>query len=426
MTDTPPRSAVRAVLASRITLWGAFVVVHFALGMLALYAPGLPLGDVTWVYKFWVENGMATGVWPGIQTVWVYPVLALLPMVAAMAFGSGLYASTWLSLVMLVDAAAFAVLLARRPAGAAWWWLGFLLALGPVAVGRIDAFTVPLALAGLLLVVTRPRLGAALLTVAAWVKVWPAALVAAAVVALRSRLEVLTAAAVTSGVVAIGGLLLGAGTNLVSFVTQQTGRGLQIESPLATPWMWGAALGGDSRVYYDTGILTFQVDGPGVGLAAALSTPLLAVATLALLAIAVVGVRRGVAPTALLAPLALALTAALMVFNKVGSPQFVSWLAVPVVAGLVAAHAGRAGSFRVPAILALAIAALTQTVYPYLYDELLAAAPALVAVLTVRNILEVALLGWAVVALLAAVRHGRQDETGRGAGVPVVAGEESP
>ncbi len=421
---------LRAVLTSRITLWGAFVLVHFGLGMLALYAPGLPLGDVTWVYKFWVENGMATGVWPGIQTVWVYPILALAPMVGAMAFGPDLYASTWLSLVMLIDAAAFAVLLGRRRPEAAWWWLGFLVLLGPIAVGRIDAITVPLALAGLLIVVARPRLGAVLLTLGAWVKVWPAALVAAVVVALRARLDVATTAVVTSGAVVIGGLLLGAGTNLLSFVTQQTGRGLQIESPLATPWMWDAALGGGSRVYYDTGILTFQVAGDGVAVAAALSTPLLAIAAVALLVLGLVGVRRGAAPTALLAPLALALTVALLVFNKVGSPQFVAWLAVPVVAGLVAAAAGRARSFRVPAVLALVVAALTQLVYPYLYSLLLVPEPAMVAVLTLRNLLEVVLLAWAVRELLTVVRRGGHDgeaalpPRSTSVGASVAAGEE--
>jgi hypothetical protein len=39
-----------------------------------------------------------------------------------------------------------------------------------------------------------------------------------------------------------------------------------------------------------------------------------------------------------LPPLVLAITTALILFNKVGSPQFVGWLAVPIVFGLVAAR----------------------------------------------------------------------------------------
>ena len=83
---------------------------------------------------------------------------------------------------MIVNAAAFAVLLTRgrAVAVAAWWWLGFLAVLGPIALARIDSITVPIALAGMLLLATRPRIAAVLLTIAAWIKVWPAALVAAA------------------------------------------------------------------------------------------------------------------------------------------------------------------------------------------------------------------------------------------------------
>ena len=65
--------------------------------------------------------------------------------------------------------------------------------------------------------------------------------------------------------------------------------------------------------------------------------------------------------------LALAITSALILFNKVGSPQFVGWLVVPIVYGMATAAIGEGRSFRVPAILAAAIALLTQSFYPYLY-----------------------------------------------------------
>ena len=38
---------------------------------------------------------------------------------------------------------------------------------------------------------------------------------------------------------------------------------------------------------------------------------------------------------AIFPPLALALVTAFIVFNKVGSPQYLTWIAVPLVAGLV-------------------------------------------------------------------------------------------
>lgn len=413
MTGTPGYAdRVLAIVRSPIALWAGFVVAHVWLGMLALYAPGQPIGDVTSVYKFWIVDYAFEGHgWVGIDTLWVYPILAIVPMIAAAAFGPELYASTWLSLVMVADAVVFAVMIAmgRRfgVAHAGWWWLAFLVALGPVAVGRIDSFTVPLALIGMLVVASRPMLGAVLLTAAAWMKVWPAALVAAVVVAVRDRSRVILGAAATSALILLVALALGAGSNVFSFITQQTTRGLQIESVIATPWMWDATLGaGHSSVYYDMSILTFQLRGAGVLDAAALTTPLLAVVALGLLVVGVLAMRHGRAPGEVLPPLALALTLAMIIFNKVGSPQFVTWLAVPIVYGLLTHASGAGRSFRVPAAFGILIALFTQAFYPYLYHELLGVPKlAMVMVLTGRNLLYVALFAWAVAALIAIARR---------------------
>jgi len=413
MTDAAPASGVRArvaVLAVHpVVLWGAFVLVHLVLGLICLTAPSLPMGDVTLVYAFWMHQGLDADIWVGIDTAWVYPLLAIVPMAASAAFGWTFYASTWLTLVMAIDAAAFAVLLQRgRPdratAPVAWWWLAFLLAVGPVALGRIDSFATAVAIMGVLVIVGRPLLGSVLLTIGAWIKVWPAALVAGAVIALRSRVTVATAAVATTVVVLLIGLILGGGTGLFSFVTQQSGRGLQIESPLATVAMWMAWAGEGTSIYYDRDILTYQLQGPGVDLAASLSTPLLALAVVAIAVLGIVGARRRREPAVLLPPLLLALTSVLILFNKVGSPQFAGWLAVPVIFGLVTALIDGGRSFRVPATLALMIGVLTQIVYPYFYGKLLWLDTVLLIALTARNILYLVLVAWAIVALVEAVR----------------------
>ena len=394
-----------------IVLWSAFVVTHFVLGMLGLYGPGLPLGDVTFVYKFWVENGLSADIWVGLDTVWVYPIVALLPMLVAYAFGPDFYAPTWLTFVMFVDAAAFAVIVGfhrdRRLAPVGWWWLAFLLLLGPVALGRIDSITVPVAIIGVLVLASFPRVAAVLLTVATWIKVWPAALIAAAIVAMRARRTIALTALVASAAIAIVALALGAGSNLLSFITQQAGRGLQVESPIGTFWMWDAFATQSTRsiVYYDQAILTYQVVGPGAVTAAAVMTPLLAIVTAILLVVGFLAMRRGVPAAELLPPLTLAITTALILFNKVGSPQFVTWLAVPVVLGLTASATGRGGSFRVPVVLTLVIAGLTQAIYPYLYSQLLGLDFTLLLVLTARNILYAVLLVWAVAAVVDALRY---------------------
>ncbi|MGN6326887.1 glycosyltransferase 87 family protein [Pseudolysinimonas sp.] len=400
-------TAASRALRHPLPLWIAFVLVHLIVGVAAFsYPDGSGIGDVRTTYPIWVQHGFETGRWVGLQLPWVYPILALPPMIAADALGPAFVAPIWLGIVFVVDAVAFAFVVhgdpERRRAPAAWWWLVFLLLLGPIALTRIDSLATAPALIGVLLLARAPRTAGALLAVGAWVKVWPAALVAAAVVAVRRRFEVLLGAVVLTVVVVAVTLLLGGAAHLLSFVTEQSGRGLQIESGLATPWMWSAALhpGGPISVYYDLGILTYQVRGPGVAGTAALATPLLVLAVGAVLVLGIVAARRGSDAAEILPAMALGFTTALIVANKVGSPQYVGWIAVPIVLGLAVRATGRGQSFAGPAGLTLVIAILTQVIYPMFYGRLLNVDPTLVLVLTVRNLLLLGLFVWALTLLV--------------------------
>lgn len=419
---SPRCSPDRVRPRSALLPWVAFTLVHAFLIALCLFAPGKPIGDVTSVYYTWVTTAVAGGPVPGIDIPFVYPVVAFLPMLLAFVVSPGAYALGWLGLITLLDAVAFAVLLGRwcQPRrAAAWWWLAFLLLEGPTALGRIDAVAVALVIVGLLVVSRHPAWGSALLTLGAWVKVWPAVVVAALVVAGRQRMRVVASAAATSAIVVVVALALGSGWMVLSFVTQQTGRGIQIEAPVALPWLWDAALGGGSHIYYDHDILTFQVSGPGTVLASAVTTPLLALVAAGILALGWLAQRRGAAFETLFPPLVLALIVSLIAFNKVGSPQFITWLAAPGVVGIVLL--GR--RWLLPAVLVLVLAALTQLVYPYLYDWLLVANPAMVFVLTVRNALEFVVLGIAVRGVWTAGRRGGTLDSARGPSVAVVTKE---
>jgi len=393
-----------AVAGSQVVLWAAFVIVHLWLGTLNLTGPGLPMGDVTYTYKFWTDQALFSDYWVGVDSVWVYPIVAILPMLASMALGPELYGNTWLSIVFVLNAVAFAMLtgwgFSRERIAVAWWWVAFLFLLGPISLARIDSITVPLAIIGVLLLAKRPGAAAVILAIATWIKVWPAALLAAIVVATRERLTVIWAAfAVSVGVIIIA-LAYGAGLNVFSFFTQQTGRGLQVEAPIATVWLWLAKAGlADAHVVYSQEILTYQIEGQGVDVASQLMTPIMAIAALVVLGLGVLAVRRGASSAQVLPPLALALVVALLVFNKVGSPQFVSWLAVPVILGLVTAAAGRGVQFHIPAVLVLGIGGLTQAFYPVLYANLLGLDTVLVIIITVRNLLYLVLLAWAVSAI---------------------------
>ncbi len=400
---------MRRIGRNPVALWSAFILVHLWLGLVNLYGTGLPLGDVTIVYKFWSDQVFLAGFWVGIDSAWVYPILAIFPMLGAAAFGPGLYASTWLTMMLMLDAVAFASIIgwrrAARRAVAAWWWIGFLLLLGPIALGRIDTVTVALGIVAVSVVATRPWLAALVLAVAAWVKVWPAAIVGAMIMALRDRWRILAIALLVSVVVVGGALAFGSGANVLSFITQQTGRGLQVEAPVSTIWLWQAfAQAPGTYVYYDQHILTWQVTGDGVGFVSAIMTPIMVLVVIAVVLVAILALRRGAEPAVVLALLSLALVAALIAFNKVGSPQFIGWLAVPVILGLSTRTPEDRWWFSVPAALSAVAAGLTQAIYPYLYGWLLSLNPVMLVALTARNVLVFALLGWAVHELWASAR----------------------
>src|SRR5690606_40673822 len=91
--------------------------------------------------------------------------------------------------------------------------------------------------------------------------------------------------------------------------------------------------------------------------------------------------------------LGLATVAAMILFNKVGSPQYLSWIIAPLVVGLVIDRWRWWG----PALLGLGTALLTQIDYPLTYGELLVASAFPTVVLTLRNLALAVLLVWAVV-----------------------------
>lgn len=396
-------------VSRRAWLWVAFVVVHVVVVVLGFVSPNIPMGDVYLVYEPWARDAVEGRGIMGVDLEWIYPQLAIVPIVLALGFEwiAG-YEIAWAILVTIADALAFALLVGKgRSNGrvlAAGFWLAFILLLGPVGMFRLDGFTVPIALAGVLWLIGRPFLASILLAAATWMKVWPAALLAAAVIAVRRRLTVVAGAALVSAGVLAAIVVAGGGAHALGFVAGQTGRGLQIEAPVSAVHLWQAVAGvPGASVYYDLDILTFQVTGAGVDVLIALMTPLLAIAVLAVAGLGAWQVWRGARFAALFPPLALSLVLAFIVFNKVGSPQFLTWLVAPIAIGLVLDRR----RWLPGATVALVAAALTQLVYPLLYDRVIVAEAFPVAVLTLRNIIMIGLLAWAIVQLVRAPRWPR-------------------
>lgn len=391
-----------------LALWSAFLAVHALTAWLGWVYPSQPMGDVVLVYEPWASAALSGGPVVGVTETWVYPQLALAPIVLAKMLAapfvgllgvSGSYLIAWALLVTALNALAFGVLLGRSPSAprriAGWFWTGALLLLGPIALYRLDAITLPIAVIAGLWLVSRPALAAALLTVGAWIKIWPGAILLAALVAGRHRVRMLLSALGVTAVVVVTLLLLGAREEVLGFLTEQGGRGLQIEAVAATPFLWLAAAG-SARIEYSFDILTFQVGATGADAVSALLTPLMIIVIAGILLVAALKALRRAPFARLFPPLALSLVVALMVTNKVGSPQFHVWLLAPVILWLVFDRV-RA---RVPAMLVLALCFLTFLVYPLSYDALLQAQLLPIAVLSMRNILLIVLLVVGVRALV--------------------------
>jgi len=382
-------------LPRTLAVWASFAVVHAVLIGENLFAPNQPLGDVQNTYPAWWAMALEGSGFPGLSAEGVYLYLALGPIAVA---GAGVGA--WLAMVVALDAIAVAVLV-RRSELATYVWLGFQRALGPIALGRVDAVTVALAIVVVAIVDRAPVIAGTLIAVATWVKVWPVAL---GVAAIRSpRLSTIARTAITVAIgFALVGIVAGDRVSVFSFISAQQGRGIQVEAVSATPWLWDAWSGGASVIGFSADIYTFEIDGRGTALVAGLLTTVQVFMLLAIVAMLLshrhtVGTVTGASfGYALLALVALLITA-----NKVGSPQFVSWLAVPLVA-IVLVNGPRSTT----AIVALigSIATLTHVLYPYAYFSFLELRTIPLVLMTVRNLGEVALLITALVALALQLR----------------------
>ena len=393
-------SRVGGFLLLPVVMWCGFVAVSIYLGWVGYIAESVPYGDVSFIYEYWATRALTEGQVVGLNEPWVYPLFAMAPMVGSALISPDNFAVGWIILVTFLNALVFGLLLLpylARKLGreasslkiAAWWWLVFMAVLGPIAVSRLESVVSALAIAGMLLVFIWPKTAGALLAMGAWIKVWPAAIVFAAFATVKTKLGLFLGALYFSLGLIVIGVLGGGVTNLFSFLGQQTSRGIQIESPLAAPFLW-LAINGNSEygIYYDTDILTYQASGLGVAEVAFISNAVLGAAVIGVLLWGWWLSRRGIDQMLLFPLVSFIVITALIVFNKVGSPQYMMWLVAPVVAGLIFYPR----VWRSLALLSLLVAGMTHVIYPYWYGNILVLDPPLIALLTLRNLGLVALL----------------------------------
>ncbi len=336
------------------------------------------------------------------------PVAALLDVFRITDPQSGTMFLLTFGLGMAAVDAWFTAILWRQGARlSAWYWMVFGLLMGPLMWFRFDIVPGVLVAVALLVVRRRPTTSGVLLGIGAAIKLWPALLLAPLLERGRPGRQRAAGLGVAGGLLALFSWAAVGWDRLISPLVWQGDRGLQVESVPASWAMFQRAFGDASRWTIELSTYNaFEISGPGVRASEIVSSVLM-VLTLGLAALLLVLVRRCGQPSALvLCAGAIAVIAAVMVANKTLSPQYLYWLGAPM--AVLLHHAGLdnlrqpSGASRqrvaVLALLTLALAPLTQLVFPAYYGLLVygdRGDATLTVVLLLRNVLLV------VVAVLA-------------------------
>jgi Glycosyltransferase family 87 len=199
---------------------------------------GTSVEDVV-LYEGWSEQLAGAGHLLPSGELWQYPPgAAFLLLMPRLGLGIEGFGASFVTTMLIFDLAAFAliVFLARREGRDAgvWAWLLAMPMLRAIPVLRFDLVGTAFAIAALVVIHRRPTWFGALAGLGAMVKVWP-------IVALfgewdwRRLLRACVGAAAAAALVfALSAIFFNG--NELEFLSEQGGRGLQIESVASLPW----------------------------------------------------------------------------------------------------------------------------------------------------------------------------------------------
>jgi Glycosyltransferase family 87 len=314
------------------------------------------------------------------QTMNEYPTPVVWILLLPYGVGGGSRTGLGIALIgfMLLLDAAFTYALyrsaGRRHDSAVDFWLLFVFLVGPLTFVRFDLLPAVLAGGALLAARRRPWVTGALTGLGAAVKLWPALLIPSFLAHRPDRRSAgIAFVAVGFGLAAVS-LLAGGWSRLVSPLTWQSVRGLQIESIWAVPLIVARAIRPSGWAVYLSDYHAYEIFGPQVNFWLRVSS-LATLAGLVVLAGLFIRAFRTVEPTPAAVGFVILTTVAVMVVtNKTLSPQYLLWLGGPAAALLLLRHRASAGerrAIRTTGYALLLLALLTHLVYPLLYFGLL-------------------------------------------------------
>ena len=374
-------------------------------------------GDVTYYYDE-ISQMQQVG---AAGTLVEYPTPVIWIMLVPWYLGAQTltgYVFVFVTLMLILDAG-FALTLWRfggRLRGVATgFWILFVLLLGPTAFLRFDMVTSVLSGWALILVLRRrPFRGGALIGIGAAVKLWPALLWPALCGGSRRHNAKATLGMVGAGAALAAASLIYAGWDrLLSPLSWQSGRGLQVESVWATVPMLLRAFGiGDHAVALSR-FQAFEIWGTGVHWSLLAESAASIAGYVFIVIVFVAWWIRGSGRLMEACVLMTLVVTVLIAVNKTFSPQYTLWLGGPLAAGFVVMGA-RVRDNRYYAsdrhrliqagVIALVLELLTFVIFPLYYSELVRDMPGwrgdmripITLVLVLRNLVLVLLLAFLI------------------------------
>lgn len=247
-------------------------------------------------------------------------------------------------------------------------WSVFVGFIGPTIYLRFDLLTSVFAGWGVLCLIRHRDLRAgALAGIGAAIKLWPALLWPALCPGgARQRWRVSIGFWLVGGGLALASLLWAGWERLLSPLTWQSGRGLQVESIWATVPMLLRALGIGDYAVTTSRFQAFEIYGPGVEVWMRIATVATVLGLGLVVAFFIAWWRRGRGRLIDAAAFVLLVILIMIVTNKTFSPQYMIWLGGPLAAAiaLLGCEDRNLASFLVDRarLLALAVAVLGTTI----------------------------------------------------------------
>lgn len=422
-TPAPRTPAWGSDLSTRVAVVATVAALWFAAKMLTAWAwvlmPG-EYGDT--YYYFTTAKDLAAFGGPLPFDEYPTPAAWLLLLPWQLGFRGYVTYRAAVMVFMAVADAVFSIVLGRRLGPrAVLAWIAATTVLGQLAMLRFDLLPAIVAGAAVLYAgLGRRTTAGVLIAVGTALKVWPIVLLP---ILLRRRpdaasvgnLRPLLAVAAT-GLALVVASVAGAGwARLLSPLSYQSHRGLQIEAVAATIPMLTWANDPNHSVFFSS-FKAYELMGPSVDLWLRVASAMSVVGAVSCLALLVWWWRQGTRPAAI-GWIALTLVGTFVVTSRALSPQYMLWLAAPTVVLLGLALLGRPDA--PPLIPALAtfvglvvLSLLTTGIYPVHYSAITARmgqTPTALALLTARNIGLLVFLAWCAACAVVTSRRGAHE-----------------